>query len=129
MEKIFFIPFNTPSSKNGKFKGINASKAVVKWRRLTKGSWQGQRDEFKKFTEKLPTPILFVHMTFIKSTAVLFDYYGPGETIMDEMVEKNWVNDDNAYQLVPVFGKFRIDKENPGCEIRILSQIPKYEFL
>lgn len=131
MEKVFYISHSTPSSKNGKVKtrwGMTDSKAVKKWRQLTKGSWQAQKDEFVNFIAKLPAPI-FVHLTFIRSGGALFDYYGPGETIMDEMVLQEWINDDNAYQLVPVFGKFRIDKEKAGCEIRILSTRPKYEFL
>lgn len=131
MEKVFIIPGNTPSSKNGKIKtrwGMTDSKPVKEWKKNTKGSWKDQKDEFKRFVAGLPAPI-FIHLVFIKKTEVLFDYFGPGETIADAMVEHGWINDDNVYQLVPVFGKFRTDKNNPGCEIRVLSKRPKYEFL
>lgn len=130
MEKVFIIPFNVPSSKNGKIKtrwGITDSKAVKKWRKDSKPYWLAQKDEFIQFTKGI-RPI-FVHLVFIKKTEVLFDYIGPCETIMDEMVAQGWINDDNVYQVVPIFGKFRTDKNKSGCEIRILKDIPKYEFL
>ena len=132
MEKVFFISGNVPSLKNGKIKtkyGIVNSKAIKKWRALTKKTWEGYRQEFVDLAKESTTPVLFIHLTFIKSIRTLFDYYGPGETIMDEMVIHNWINDDNAYQIVPVFGKFRVDKEKAGVEIRLLKEIPKYEFL
>lgn len=132
MEKVWFIPYNVPSSKNGKVwtgRSFVVSKAMQKWRKLTKNIWKEHMIDFNASVSKSTTPVLFIHLTFIKSTATLFDYYGPGETIMDEMVTYRWINDDNAYQIVPVFGKFRVDKINPGVEIRLLSTIPKYEFL
>lgn len=133
MEKVFFIAGNVPSSKNGKVwtgRYFVVSAAMKKWRTLTRSSWEKQKQEFVDFIRlQSTTPVIFIHLTFIKSTKTLFDYYGPGETIMDEMVQQNWINDDNAYQIVPVFGKFRVDKEKAGVEIRILKEIPKYKFL
>lgn len=132
MEKIFYIKGNVPSSKNGKVKtrwGIVDSKAIKKWRKDTVEQWEKLRASFIEEALSTTTPVLFVHLTFIKSTKTLFDYFGPGETILDEMVNQSWINDDNVYQVVPVFGKFRVDKETAGVEIRILKEIPKYQFL
>lgn len=128
---VIWIPFNVPSSKNGKIKtrwGITDSKAVKLWRKNTKEYWEKYRDQFAHLVNTNPMPI-FVHLTFVRKGGALFDYVGPTETIMDEMVKYQWINDDNAYQIVPIFGKFRIDKDNPGVEIRILKEKPQYEFL
>lgn len=131
-EITFRIPYNVPSSKNGKVwtgKYFVVSAALTKWRKLTKEYWELERERFKLAATLSNTPVLFIHMTFIKSTKTLFDYFGPGETIADEMVRQRWINDDNAYQIVPVFGKFRVSREEAGVEIRLLKSIPKYEFL
>lgn len=125
-----FIPFNVPSSKNGKIKtkwGIVDSKATKLWRKNTKEYWIKYTELFQSIVKDNPMP-LFVHLTFIRKGGALFDYIGPTETIMDEMVAYQWINDDNAYQVVPVFGKFKVDKENPGVIIKIIKQ-PKYEFV
>ncbi len=125
-----FIPNNVPSSKNGKIKtrwGIVDSQAVKLWKKNTKKYWEEYREYFQTIVKNNPMP-LFVHLTFIRKGGALFDYFGPGETIMDEMVRYQWLNDDNAYQVVPIFGKFRINKENPGVIIRVVKQ-PKYEFV
>jgi hypothetical protein len=127
----FWIPGNTPSSKNGKVwtgRYFVVSNSVRKWQSGSKGAWKDQKDDFVNLTSGLPMP-LFVHLTFIRNRRSLFDYYGPGETIMDEMVHRNWVNDDNVYQVVPVFGKFVHNPSNPGCIIRLLKEPPKYILL
>lgn len=125
-----FIPFNVPSSKNGKTKtkwGIVDSKATKLWRKNTKSYWIKYTELFQSIIRDNPMP-LFVHLTFIRKGEALFDYINPCQTIMDEMVAYQWINDDNAYQVVPVFGKFRVDKANPGVIIKIIKQ-PKYEFI
>lgn len=127
----FFIPTNTPSSKNSKVwtgKFFVVSAATRKWRVETKKVWQEHKDEFIRLTKDLGVPI-FVHMTFIRKSRQLFDYVNPAQTILDEMVMQDWINDDNAELIVPIFGKFRYDKTNPGCIIRVLKEKPKYEFL
>jgi len=125
-----FIPYNVPSSKNGKIKtkwGIVDSKATRLWKKNTKDYWVRYAELFQSIVKNNPMP-LFVHLTYIRKGGALFDYIGPTETIMDEMVHYQWINDDNAYQVVPIFGRFKVDKDNPGVIIRVVKQ-PKYEFI
>lgn len=125
-----WIPGNVPSLKNGKIKtryGVVESKAVKDWKKNTKEYWKKYSIYFYSIWSNSPAP-MFIHLTFIRKGAALFDYFGPGETIMDEMVNHTWINDDNAYQVVPVFGKFKVDKMNSGVIIRLIKQ-PKYEFI
>lgn len=132
-EKVFFIPVNVPSLKTGAIKtkwGIVPSKSLKMWRRdpLVIKAWEKQREAFIEVIKTIPMPY-FIHMTFTKNTTVLFDYMGPGETIADEMVHRGWLNDDNAYQFVPIFGKFNVDRKTAGVYIRILSEPPQYKFI
>ena len=36
------------------------------------------------------------------------------------MVKNNWIEDDNAEYMIPVFEQYEYDKENPGVYITIL---------
>lgn len=108
--------------------GPVVSKKVREWRKLTNEYWLDNLSKFIVLTAHSPNP-LFIHMTFVRKGEHLFDYINVAQVVQDEMVAQGWINDDNAYQLVTVFGKFRIDKNNPGVEIRVLKSKPKYEFL
>lgn len=125
-----WIPGNVPSSKNSRVwtgKYFIASKSVMKWRRETQEDWEEHREYFIDATTKLGLPT-FVHMTFVRKSKHKFDYNNPCQTIMDEMTLRGWIQDDNADLVVPVFGKYKYDKNNPGVIIRLIKQ-PKYEFI
>lgn len=127
----WFIPGNVPSLKNGKVwtgKYLVASPSIKKWQKLSEEAWREQRDSFREATKDLPRPY-FIHFTFIRKVNNYWDVTAPTETIADEMVKQGWINDDNIYEFIPVFGRPRIDKQEPGTIIKILIEPPKYTFL
>lgn len=117
----WFIPGNVPSSKNsrvwtGKF--FVVSKATTQWRKSTKKWWEELAYSFKDVVKDLPKPIV-VKFTFIRGTKHKFDYVNPLQTILDEMTHNNWIPDDNADEILPVFGTYQYSKSNPGVLIEI----------
>jgi Holliday junction resolvase RusA-like endonuclease len=124
MERMFFIPGNTASSKNSKVwtgRFLVWSKAAQKYRKESKTTfedWAPQfREEFKKHS--LPVKVSF---KFVRKSKHKFDYVNPLQSVLDLMVEHNWLEDDNADIIHPVFEKYEYDKEKPGVYIKILNQ-------
>jgi hypothetical protein len=131
MATEFFIRGNVPSLKNNKIatkgRAIVSNPTIARWQKLSLDDWVKHKAAFKLLAgSKCP---LFIHLTFIRERDNTWDFTAPTETIADEMVKHNWLNDDNIYEFVPCFGKPRIDRMNPGVIIRILKSPPQYEFL
>lgn len=123
-EVSFFIPFNTPSSKNGRVWTGNhlvASKSTQKWKRETKKYWEGYKESFLKAIAGMQKPY-YIEFTFIRGTRHKFDYVNPLQTVLDEMTRKGWIDDDNADEIKPSFGDYKYDKQNPGVVIKILEK-------
>lgn len=117
----WFIPHNVPSSKNGRRwtgKYFIASKTVMKYRKLTKESYESFKDEFVKEFSKYKQPVK-VEFTFSRGTKHKFDYINPLQTVQDDMVEHGWIEDDNADIIIPVVHKYVYSKDNPGVLIEI----------
>ena len=119
-----FIPNNVPSSKNGRIwtgKRLIWSKAANKYVKDTKEYWEELQKTFKceydKYASlgKLPMPVTFL---FIRGTKHKFDYPNPLQTVLDLMVKFEWLPDDNADEILPIFEKYKYDKENPGVYIK-----------
>lgn len=126
---IFWIPFNTPSSKNNRvWTGgyFVVSKSTKKWRDATVQAWLDQRDRFLSIIEKLPRPY-YIEFTFIRRTKQTFDYHNIVQAPLDEMTKYGWINDDNADNVKPYFGDYEYDKVNPGLRIKILLKKPKHQ--
>jgi Holliday junction resolvase RusA-like endonuclease len=118
----WFIPGNVPSSKNGRRwtgKHFIASKSVMNYRKKTKEYYKKYAQEFRDATLNLNSPI-HVEFTFIRGSKHKFDFINPAQTVQDDMVKHEWIEDDNADLLLPVFTNFKYDKDNPGVIIRIL---------
>ena len=99
-----YIPGNVPSSKNSRMwtgKISVASKSVQKWRRSTKEIWISEKEHFKKKIKNLPKPY-FIGMYFIKSTKHRWDFVNPVQTIQDEMVKYEWIEDDDVKNIYPI---------------------------
>ena len=121
--KEFFIPYNTPSSKNSRQwtgKYFVVSKTVQKWKALTKPVWQKHKDDFLKAIKDKEHPFK-IEMEFVRGSRRKFDYLNPAQTIQDEMVHHGWLEDDNCTIMIPYFKEYSYDKENPGVYIRILD--------
>ena len=120
----WFIPGNVPSSKNGRRwtgKYFIASKTVVNYRKNTKEYYQKYAPEFKKELKKYKLPVK-IGFTFIRGTRHKFDYINPARTVQDDMVKHEWIEDDNAENIIPVFYDYQYDKSNPGVYIEILKE-------
>lgn len=123
-EISFFIPYNTPSSKNGRVWTGNhliPSKATQKWRKLTKHAWETHKDIFLNAIKDINPPY-YIEFTFIRGSKHKFDYPNPLQTVLDEMKARGWIEDDNADIIKPYFGDYRYDKNNPGVIIKILDK-------
>ena len=119
-----YIPFNVPSSKNGKVSytpGIVInSPATQRWRRVTKPYWIKYKEEFLNSIKDLPKPH-YLLLTFIRQSKHKFDYINPAQTVQDEMKTYGWIEDDNCDEIKPFFGDYIYDKVNPGVYIEILT--------
>jgi hypothetical protein len=119
----WFIPFNVPSSKNGRRwtgKYFISSKTVMTYRKNTKSFYTKYASAFQKEYNKYEKPVK-IGFTFIRGTRHKFDYINPAQTVQDDMVKNGWIEDDNADFILPVFEHYSYDKKNPGVIIEILK--------
>ena len=120
----WFIPGNVPSSKNGRRwtgKYFIASKTVVTYRKNTKEYYQKYAPEFQKELKKYKLPVK-IGFTFIRGSRHKFDYINPAQTVQDDMTKHEWIEDDNADNIKPMFYDYMYDKDNPGVYIEILKE-------
>ena len=119
----WFIPFNVPSSKNGRRwtgKYFISSKTVMNYRKNTKSTYAKFAKSFRKEYDTYEKPVK-IGFTFIRGTRHKFDYINPAQTVQDDMVKHGWMEDDNAEFIIPVFERYKYDKEKPGVIIEIVK--------
>jgi len=119
----WFIPGNVPSSKNGRrWTGqyFIASKSVMNYRKQSKAFYEQYADEFRKAFANCSQPVR-IGLTFVRNSRHKFDYINPAQTVQDDMVTYNWITDDNADVIIPVFIEYVYDKANPGVYIELLN--------
>lgn len=120
----WFIPYNVPSSKNGRRwtgKYFIASKAVVNYRKLIKPYYEQYAQSFRKEISKYKSPVKIAFL-FVRNSKHKFDYINPAQTVQDDMVDFKWISDDNSDVIIPVFIPYMYDKSNPGVYIEILKE-------
>jgi hypothetical protein len=136
VEKIFFCPTGTPSSKNSRRwtgKRFLPSKATSLWRIETEEWWKENKDLFKKELENLEKPYL-IGMHFVRKSKHKFDIINPMQTVQDEMVAYDYIDDDNTDEMIPIplsiDGQwYTYSKENPGVYIKVFSKKEEIEAL
>lgn len=78
---------------------------------------------------------LYIEFTFIRKSKRAFDICNVCQSVEDLMkdeykknkdkkmvlISRNWIDDDSADHLIPVFKPYSIDKENPGVLIRLIT--------
>jgi len=64
-----------------------------------------------------PLEIVF---RFRRGTAARFDYVNIAQGVCDAMVKAEYLEDDSANYLIPVFEPYVIDRVNPGCDFWII---------
>jgi len=118
---IIFIPGNVPSSKNSKVwtgKFLVSSKATQKWYKEIKDHMRLYKATFKALAERTKKPYQ-ISFKFIRKSKHKFDYVNPLQSIQDAMVKHEWIDDDNADEILPVLLPYEYDKDNPGVYISI----------
>lgn len=122
-KNTFFIPFNTPSSKNSKRwtgKMLINSKQVMNYKKATAVFWVKHSKDFLKTTKNLEKP-LKIGFYFIRDSKRKFDFVNLAQLPLDLMQEYGWIPDDCMTEVIPVFLGFEVDKEKAGVEISILN--------
>lgn len=120
---MIFIPKNVPSSKNTKQwtgKYLVWSKTAQKYVRETESYWVANKDRWLTLVGNKEVPYR-VSFKFVRGTKHKFDYVNPLQTVLDLMVRYEWISDDNADVILPVFEPYEYNKENPGVYINILN--------
>jgi hypothetical protein len=123
----WWIPGNVPSSKNSRQwtgKYFIVSKTVTKYRNATKGDYIRIAPQFKHEIAKYTFP-LTITFKFIRGSRHKFDYLNPAQTVQDDMVKHEWIDDDNCEFIIPRFEQFEYDKDNPGVWIEIDEKLNK----
>ena len=117
-----FIPYNVPSSKNTKQwtgKYLVWSKVAQQYIKLTEYYWKQNKELFHIAICNNDKP-LRVSFKFIRKSKHKFDYVNPLQTVLDLMVRFEWIEDDNADIILPVFEPYEYEKDKPGVIIKIL---------
>jgi len=123
----WWIPGNVPSSKNSRQwtgKYFIVSKTVTKYRDATKKEFIRIAPQFRHELKKYELP-LHIKFTYHRGTKHKFDYLNPCQTTQDDMVKHDWIEDDNCDFIIPSFGKYSYDKEDPGVYIEIVEELNK----
>ncbi|MBR8701664.1 MULTISPECIES: hypothetical protein [unclassified Fusobacterium] len=121
---MIFISGNVPSSKNSKQwtgKCLINSKTVQKYLKLYAYQFQlpRNRNEFKHKLEGKEKPYK-IGFYFVRDSKRRFDYINVCQLPCDLMTEYQWIDDDNANEIIPVFLGYEVDKNNPGVRIEVL---------
>lgn len=120
---MIFIEGNVPSSKNTKQwtgRYLVWSRVAQQYVRATDSTWREKKSEWLQLIQGREYP-LRVSFKFIRKSKHKFDYVNPLQTILDLMVKHEWIPDDNADIILPVFEEYEYDKNNPGVFINILN--------
>lgn len=126
-DKLIWIPYNTPSSKNSKQwtgKFLISSKTVKEYEKNTKLHWIQNKDNFKKLIEGKEKPYL-VAFHFVRKSKHKFDFINACQIVQDLMVHYEWIDDDNMDELIPNClviedRYYTYNKDNPGVYITII---------
>ena len=121
----WWIPGNVPSSKNSRQwtgKYFVVSKTVTKYRNATKADYIRIAPQFKYEANQFEFP-LRITLTFVRGSKHKFDYINPAQTVQDDMVKHEWIDDDNCEFIIPQFERYEYDKENPGVWIEIDDEL------
>jgi hypothetical protein len=120
---MIFISGNTPSSKNSKVwtgKFLVNSASCTKYIKETKQQWLDNKESFLKQLNGKDKPY-YLGMYFVRKSMHKADYNNCSQIVCDLMKKYEWIEDDNMYEIVPVFLGFHVDKEKPGVYLKVLD--------
>lgn len=122
-----FIPGNVSSSKNSKVwtgKFLVNSKQTTRYKKQTEQFWLEYKDEFVKSLKKKEKPYK-IGFHFVRDSKRKWDFVNPVQTVQDQMVHYEWLEDDNITEMMPypleVNGElWSLDRKKPGVYIEVL---------
>lgn len=123
LERIFFIPHNAPSQKNSKQwtgKMLISSKTTQAYKKKTNLYWLTKRQDFAKILTEYKKPY-HIGLYFVRDSQRKFDYINAAQVIFDMMQKYQWIDDDNANIIVPVFLGYTVNKLCSGTYICLMS--------
>lgn len=91
-----------------------------------KYEWGGGQRLVFQYALSLSEPPIHLLMTFIRKSKHRFDYINLAQSILDEMVEHDWIPDDCTDYIIPYFAPYIYDRDNPGTLIHLIKE-PKYD--
>lgn len=118
----FFIPSQVPSSKNSKVwtgKFLVNSPQTTRYKKETKSYWEKYVTDFHKTLEGKEKPY-GIGLYFVRKDKRKFDYNNVSQIVFDLMQDYDWIDNDSAYDVVPVFLGFEVNGLNPGVYIEVL---------
>ncbi len=88
---------------------------------LFAGQLLEQREKWREMLEKYANDEgpLFLYFEIRRKTKARFDYVNIIQGLCDAMVEAGYIEDDDADHILPNFFRYKVDKNNPGCDIWI----------
>ena len=121
------LPIELYSSKNSKqvFKNKRTQKHFIG---KSEKSIESQKDLLKilplyrrQFIKMLKGKEKPYHISFkiYRKTKGRFDYVNIIQLLLDCMVKDNWLDDDNANEIIPVFEPYEVDNKNPRVIIGV----------
>ncbi len=96
------------------------NKSHVSQRQFEEICWElkAQRSKWKEMISGRTVP-LRVCFKMYRSTRQPFDYTNIIQNLCDAMVRMEYLTDDSANYLLPVFEPYEVDKDNPRTEVWI----------
>lgn len=80
-----------------------------------KPAWESEKQLMNG--NKKPLRVAF---KIYRKTHRRFDYINIIQELCDLMVRAEWIDDDNADELLPIFWEYEVDKDNPRVELKII---------
>jgi len=126
---MFFVPINTPSSKNSKnivtnFKTkrpmLISNKLTQDYKKATGIVYQAEKSRFRKATEHLVKPLM-VEFEFLRDSNRHFDLINAAQIVQDMMVEHELLDDDDYTNVIPYFVPPKVLKNHPGVWVRVID--------
>jgi len=119
---------NTPSKKNSQVIGRGGRRLFPNplygsWYRKNFGKKIGRlKDHVETYREQIKLikrRPMFLEMYFFRRDKRRFDYINLAQSVQDALVQSKIIPDDNMTQIIPLFLGYKVDFNNPRCEVKI----------
>jgi len=118
---------NVIANKLGTRATLVPSDRHKKYKEDTTGYYIKNRQTFLQLTMNLAYPH-YLAMYFIRDSKRSFDLDNAASTILDLLRDNNWIVDDSADMIIPVFLGYHVDKNSAGVIITVTNQKPIFDY-